>query len=212
MKIHWLLKSIQASTLWLYSYPDKMRVNGTCIRVCRVSVSLGDFKCISVSYSLRAKCLYCFPTLPPMSLPPFISGRNRWCGYLGESWVSSRRLQRGPGRPCTVLNSCLVYFQFNGRLASVTSKGCDKSQWSPVQVSATATEGRGMKGWIWPPLVLFMSIPSHKVWHVHNGRFCSRRAWLLTARRALVSGSSPRALARHSGNRALPEMGTWDWL
>lgn len=98
----------------------------------------------------------------------------------GKSGFSPDGFIGGTDRPFTILNSCLVYIQFNDRLASVTGKGCYKSQWSLAQVSDTATEGRGMKGWIWLLLMLFVSTLSHKVWQVHNGYFCSWQAWLLT--------------------------------
>lgn len=110
---------------------NKMRGKGKCINVCTVRVSVRKFKCTYIyiyPISSVERLFYFFPTLTQNGFPSIYfraelliwtlkpeitSGKSGFCpdGFVG-----------GLDCPFPILNSCLVYIQFNDCLASVTGK------------------------------------------------------------------------------------------
>lgn len=109
---------------------DKMRGKDRCINICIVRVSLGKFKCTCM-YSINSggeSFFKFFPTLTQNGLtsiyfraellmwtlrPEITSGKS---GFSPDAFIG------GLACPFPILNSCLVYIQFNDCLASVPGK------------------------------------------------------------------------------------------
>lgn len=123
----------------------------------------------------------------------------------GKSGFSPDGFLGGPNCPFTILNSCLVYIQFNDRLASVTGKGCYKSQGSLAQVLVPATEterdrkaGFGCHSCC---LCLHCLIKSDKyimVTSVHGRPGCGSRVTLVSGSTLELADFSSHGFTHHS--------------
>ena len=109
---------------------NKMRGKDKCINACTVRASVRKFKCTYI-YILLAQGGDFFIFSPPLHKMGFTSIYFRaellmWTLKpeitSGKSGFSPDGFVGGLDRPFPILNSCLVYIQFNDRLASVTGK------------------------------------------------------------------------------------------